>query len=177
MDCSPPVSSVHGILQARILEWVAILLSVGSFPPRDRTQICYILGRSLPSEPPGNTCVCGVQGTHIYLLPFGFPFHFGHYSALSRVLLGTSDTLSLERLAVWLPDLTERTRGACDPGFVPCWSPLMAQFPHRVNLPTLYASEITVTKFLIDGKYSIYTDVLFVKVILSVIENSSGSTN
>ena len=30
MDCSPPVSSVHGILQARILEWVVIPLSRGS---------------------------------------------------------------------------------------------------------------------------------------------------
>ena len=35
MDCSPPVSSVHGILQARILEWVAISFSRGSSPPRD----------------------------------------------------------------------------------------------------------------------------------------------
>ena len=31
MDCSPPGSSVHGILQARILEWIAILFSPGSF--------------------------------------------------------------------------------------------------------------------------------------------------
>ena len=30
MDCSPPVSSVHGVLQARILEWVAIPFSRGS---------------------------------------------------------------------------------------------------------------------------------------------------
>ena len=35
MDCSPPSSSVHGILQARILEWVAIPFSRGSFQPRD----------------------------------------------------------------------------------------------------------------------------------------------
>ena len=35
MDCSPPVSSAHGILQARILEWVAISFSRGSSPPRD----------------------------------------------------------------------------------------------------------------------------------------------
>jgi len=35
MDCSPPGSSVHGILQARILEWVAISSSGGSSPPRD----------------------------------------------------------------------------------------------------------------------------------------------
>ena len=35
MDCSPPGSSVHGILQARILEWVTISSSRGSFRPRD----------------------------------------------------------------------------------------------------------------------------------------------
>ena len=35
MDCSPPVPSVHGILQARILEWVAISSSKGSSQPRD----------------------------------------------------------------------------------------------------------------------------------------------
>ena len=39
MDCSPPNSSVHGILQARILEWVAISFSMGSCPPRGRTCI------------------------------------------------------------------------------------------------------------------------------------------
>ena len=35
MDCSPPGSSVHGILQARRLEWVAISFSKGSSRPRD----------------------------------------------------------------------------------------------------------------------------------------------
>ena len=35
MDYSPPGSFVHGILQARILEWAAILFSRGSSPPRD----------------------------------------------------------------------------------------------------------------------------------------------
>ena len=38
MDCSPPVSSVHGILQARILEWVAISFSRGSSQTRDSTH-------------------------------------------------------------------------------------------------------------------------------------------
>ena len=37
MGCSPPGSSVHGILQARMLEWVAIPFSRGSFWPRDWT--------------------------------------------------------------------------------------------------------------------------------------------
>ena len=39
MDCSLPDSSVYGILQARILEWVAIPFSRGSSRPRDRTQV------------------------------------------------------------------------------------------------------------------------------------------
>ena len=45
MDCSPPGSSVHGILQARILEWVAISFSRGSSWPRDQTQVSRIAGR------------------------------------------------------------------------------------------------------------------------------------
>ena len=40
--CSLPGSSVHGILQARILEWVAMPFSRGSSPPRDRTQGCGV---------------------------------------------------------------------------------------------------------------------------------------
>ena len=53
MDCSPPGPSVHGILQARILEWVAIPFS-GDLPdsgiaPRSPT----LQANSLPSEPPG----------------------------------------------------------------------------------------------------------------------------
>ena len=37
MDCNPPGFSVHEILQARILEWVAVCFSRGSSQPRDRT--------------------------------------------------------------------------------------------------------------------------------------------
>jgi len=39
MDCSPPGSSVHGISQARVLEWVAIPFSRGSSQPRNQTCI------------------------------------------------------------------------------------------------------------------------------------------
>ena len=45
MDCSLPGSSVHGILQARILEWVAISFSRGSSRTRDRTQVSLSAGR------------------------------------------------------------------------------------------------------------------------------------
>ena len=42
MDCSPTGSSVHGILQARILEWLAMPSSRGSSQSRDRTWLFYI---------------------------------------------------------------------------------------------------------------------------------------
>jgi len=58
IDCSPPCSSVHRILQARVLEWVAIsspedLLYPGIKPGPPALQV-----DSLPSEPPGK---CGIQ--------------------------------------------------------------------------------------------------------------------
>ena len=45
MDCSLPGSSVYGIFQARVLEWVAISFSRGSSQPRDRTQVSCTAGR------------------------------------------------------------------------------------------------------------------------------------
>ena len=45
IDCSPLGSSVHGVFQARILEWVAISFSRGSSWPRDQTQVSCIAGR------------------------------------------------------------------------------------------------------------------------------------
>ena len=45
MDCSPPSFSVHGILQARICEWVAIYFSMGSAQPRDQIWVSCIAGR------------------------------------------------------------------------------------------------------------------------------------
>ena len=45
MASSPPASSVHGILQARILEWVANLFLGESSQPRDRTQVSCVAGR------------------------------------------------------------------------------------------------------------------------------------
>ena len=64
MDCSPPGSSLCGLSQARIVEWVAISFSKGSSQPRDWTQISCIEGDSLPSHQgnlfltitPSNSC-------------------------------------------------------------------------------------------------------------------------
>ena len=46
LDCSLPGSSVHGILQARILEWVAVPFSKESSQPKNRTQVSHIRGGS-----------------------------------------------------------------------------------------------------------------------------------
>ena len=72
VDCSLPGSSVHGILQARILEWVAIPFSRGSFWPRDRTPVSCIAGDSLLSEPPGKPALPSVS-------PWPFP-HLSRYN-------------------------------------------------------------------------------------------------
>ena len=45
MDCNLPGFSVHGIFQARVLEWVAISFCRGSSWPRDQTQVSCIAGR------------------------------------------------------------------------------------------------------------------------------------
>ena len=74
MDCSPPGSSLHGIFQAWILEWVAISFSRGSFPPRHE----YWSGLPFPSpgdlpHPGKNTGV----GCH-FLLQGIFPTQGSH---------------------------------------------------------------------------------------------------
>ena len=54
VDCSPPGSSVHGILQARILEWVAISFSRGIFPnPGIEPGSPALQADALTSELPG----------------------------------------------------------------------------------------------------------------------------
>ena len=58
MDCSPSGSSVHGILQAKTLEWVAMSPSTGSSQYRDQTCVScipFIAGRFFTTEPPGKS--------------------------------------------------------------------------------------------------------------------------
>ena len=51
--CDPVDYTVHGILQARILEWIAFPFSRGSSQPRDQAQVSHIAGGFLPAEPQG----------------------------------------------------------------------------------------------------------------------------
>ena len=64
MDCSLPGSSVYGISQAIILDWVAISFSRGSSPPRDRARMSCIDRWVL--QPPAKPC-----GFHMGPLPVG----------------------------------------------------------------------------------------------------------
>ena len=60
--CSPLGSSVRGIFQARILEWVAISSSRGSSPPRDQTHVSYIAGGFFTTVPPGKPLAIIIVG-------------------------------------------------------------------------------------------------------------------
>ena len=53
LDCSPPGSSVLGIILARILEWVVISFFRRSSWPKDQAQVSYIAGRFFTTEPQG----------------------------------------------------------------------------------------------------------------------------
>ena len=81
-DGSLPGSSVHGILQASTLEWVAMLSSRGSSQPRDRTHM---------------SCISCVEGGFIIAEPPGKPFYLLY---LSRMLL--------IKFVAWLPVLCNR---------------------------------------------------------------------
>ena len=76
MDCSLPDSSVRGILQARILEWVAMSSQRGSSQPRDWTHISYI------------TALAGRFFTtiYVYTLFFNILFHYGLSQDMNIVL-------------------------------------------------------------------------------------------
>ena len=67
MNFSPPGSSVQGISQAGILEWVAISFSRGPSPPRDQTYIFYVGRRVVYQEPPGFPVLKGKGGKFVRL--------------------------------------------------------------------------------------------------------------
>jgi len=79
MDCSPPGSSVHGIFQARIPEWVAISFFRGSSRSRDRTWVSYIAGGFFT-----------LWATRELFIPFRSPYGISS----SRVGTGLVDSLS-----------------------------------------------------------------------------------
>ena len=89
MDCSPPDSSVHGILQARTLEWVATLSSRGSSQPRDQTHISCgscIAGRFFTTEPLGKPYLhitnLNSQGNYLFTITSESKTFHGYIASL-----------------------------------------------------------------------------------------------
>ena len=106
---------VHGILQARILEWVAISSSRESSWPRDGTWVSYLLQRqagSLPLVPPGKLD-CHLLITILYSKSWRYPGYCpcsGHQDIDSRDLnsfLSSFSLFSVLKITIWL---------------LPCWS-------------------------------------------------------
>ena len=87
MDCSPPGSSVHGISQARIIEWVAISFSRG-FSPGIEPQSLVLIGIFFTAESPGN-----------FLVSFGrfIPWYFILFDA---VVNGIVSLISLSHVSL-----------------------------------------------------------------------------
>ena len=74
MDCSPPGSSIHWILQARILGWIVVPSSRGSSWSRDRTGVSYVscIGRwQVPPGKPLPTRVCLVKAVVFPVVMYG----------------------------------------------------------------------------------------------------------
>ena len=98
MDCSLPGSSVHGILQARILEWIAMLSARGPSWPRDWTPVSCTAGRFFTTEPQGKPSKdCNRHlGLHSWKCLFGYPEH-----------PFPVDDMMLEFLHLWKKNLVE----------------------------------------------------------------------
>ena len=102
MDCSPPGSSVHGLLQARTLEWVAMPSSRGSSRPRDRTHVFLVFGIA-----GGFFTICATKEAHFAQIPLS-PFlqdAFCHNSLFPPSLQG-NNTNSITTRAQAFPSPT-----------------------------------------------------------------------
>ena len=80
IECSPPGSFVHGILQARILQWIAIPFFRESSQPKGVRWVSYIAGGCFTTEPTGKPCVIlgypigNIHPTHLLSDKEGFLF-------------------------------------------------------------------------------------------------------
>ena len=93
MDCSPPGSCVHGILQARILEWVAMPSSRGSSQPRARAQVSCIAGGFFTTELPGKPkypfCYTSNSNWNYYLKKDILKIHLGNNNKYQKHIKAT----------------------------------------------------------------------------------------
>ena len=135
MDCSPPGSSVHGILQGRILKWVAIPFSRGSSWPRDQTyvsctgrQILYLYSGLRVSAVQSVTQSYPTLCDPMDYSTAGFPVHHS------------------------LPEITQTHVHPVSDAIQPS-HPLSSPFPPAFNLPA--SGSFPVSQFFTSGSQSI----------------------
>ena len=124
MDCRLPDSSVHGIFQARVLEWVAISFSRGSSRPRDWTWVSCIAGRCFTIWATGEATSPGVtlyvwSHAHWTLEPTG---PCSSASGLDHSLSGRHHHCA----ASGLKRALDKVPRSCPPGYP--WPPLTADW-------------------------------------------------
>ena len=108
MKCIPPGFSVHGILQARILEWIAIPFSRGFSWPRDWTLVSCIAGRLVTTWATGTSC-SSIELVQLEVLLLGSQCSLSRTAAilgvghrgLVMVCLSSSDRTSTAERKVW----------------------------------------------------------------------------
>ena len=118
MDCSPPGSSVHGILQAKILECVAIPSSRGPSRPRDQTRISYVPctgGQSRHHWCHLGSRSCIIMGPQncnetVLIVPF---FSCGHSWKQQALLLSHCFSSPWRSLTTWTQGVHKGTRVFC----------------------------------------------------------------
>ena len=87
-DCGIPGSSVHGLVQAGILEWVVIPFSRGSSWPRHWTRSPTLQEASLPSEPPGNDGGGGLNITEAVMVTHDPLLSWSHATIFCEPYMG-----------------------------------------------------------------------------------------
>ena len=144
-DYSQPGSSVHGILHARILEWVAIPFSRGSSKSRDQTWVFCITSRFFTiGEPPGSS-------NPLQYSCLGNPVERGAWQATVHGVTKESD------MALWLNNNSKVTQSVtelpCGPGWshhfaVRCSFSLALIYIHHIVLSWSLGFRFTVDGFL-----------------------------
>ena len=139
-DCSPPSSPVHGILQARILEWVAIPFSRGSSQLRDWSQGVYIYISS-PSwvsflTPPSCSSRRSSQSTRLGALCYIATSHYLFYTWCDNIYVNSTFSVSLKVLNTGTNCLIHHCRAG--------W-PEKVNWPHRISasLPVRWVHPLT----------------------------------
>ena len=132
MVCSPPGCSVDGILQTRILEWIAISFSRGSSWPRNQSHVFCLLGGFFTAEPPGKPKLdlfkSRATTSFVWISDFEFFFFTPSIPSLKR-----SDILHYLHIILGFPCGLAGKESTCNEGDLSSF-PGLGRFPNEGNV-------------------------------------------